>query len=96
MTKTYENALKEAFPEIDAGIQPFGSRVLVQIRTAKKKTAFSHTKGEEAGAHHYLSRWQLQSLPVLQLRGFEARHTEFRSVSQMPQTKLWSKQPHCG
>ena len=39
MTKTYENALKEAFPEIDAGIQPFGSRVLVQIRTAKKKTA---------------------------------------------------------
>ena len=39
MTKTYENAMKEAFPAIDAGIQPFGSRVLVQIRTAKKKTA---------------------------------------------------------
>lgn len=31
--------LKEAFPEADAGIQPFGSRVLVQIRTPKKKTA---------------------------------------------------------
>jgi co-chaperonin GroES (HSP10) len=31
--------LKEAFPEIDPGIQPFGSRVLVQIRTPKTKTA---------------------------------------------------------
>ena len=39
MTKTYENAMKEAFPAIDAGIQPFGSRVLVQIRTAKTQTA---------------------------------------------------------
>lgn len=30
--KTYE----EAFPAVDAGIRPFGSRVLVQIRTPKK------------------------------------------------------------
>jgi len=36
---TYEDALAEAFPAVDAGIQPFGSRVLVQIRTAKTKTA---------------------------------------------------------
>ena len=36
---TYEDALAEAFPAVDAGIQPFGSRVLVQIRTAKRKTA---------------------------------------------------------
>jgi co-chaperonin GroES (HSP10) len=34
--KTYEDALAEAFPAVDAGIQPFGSRVLVQIRTAIK------------------------------------------------------------
>lgn len=34
--KTYENALEEAFPVANAGIQPFGSRVLVQIRTARK------------------------------------------------------------
>ena len=39
MTTTYEEAMKEAFPDVDPGIQPFGSRVLVQIRTAKTKTA---------------------------------------------------------
>ena len=36
--KTYENALAMAFPAVDAGIQPFGSRVLVQIRTPKTIT----------------------------------------------------------
>lgn len=39
MTTTYEDALAEAFPAVDAGIQPFGSRVLVQIRTPKTKTS---------------------------------------------------------
>lgn len=38
MTTTSENALAEAFPAVDAGIQPFGSRVLIQIRTPKKKS----------------------------------------------------------
>lgn len=38
MTQTYEDALAEAFPAVSAGIQPFGSRVLVQIRTPKTKT----------------------------------------------------------
>ena len=37
MTTTSEDALAEAFPAADAGVQPFGSRVLVQIRTPKKK-----------------------------------------------------------
>ena len=32
-------ALAEAFPTADPGIKPFGSRVLVQIRTPKTKTA---------------------------------------------------------
>ena len=36
---TYENALAEAFPVAQAGIQPFGSRVLVQIRSPRQKTA---------------------------------------------------------
>ena len=36
MTMTFENAMVEAFPAVDAGIQPFGSRVLIQIRTPKK------------------------------------------------------------
>tara|TARA_R110002074_G_scaffold209867_1_gene378852 strand:- start:3591 stop:4001 length:411 start_codon:yes stop_codon:yes gene_type:complete len=35
----YENALAEAFPAVDAGIQPFGSRILVQIRTTQARTA---------------------------------------------------------
>lgn len=39
MTMTYENAIAEAFPAAEAGIQPFGSRVLVQIRTPKRTTA---------------------------------------------------------
>ena len=30
--------LAEAFPEVDAGAKPFGSRVLVQFRTPKKKS----------------------------------------------------------
>lgn len=39
MTQTYEHALAEAFPKVSPGVQPFGSRVLVQIRTPKTKTA---------------------------------------------------------
>jgi len=38
VTMTCEDALAEAFPAVEAGIQPFGSRVLIQIRTAKKKS----------------------------------------------------------
>jgi co-chaperonin GroES (HSP10) len=33
------SGLEEAFPQTDPGIKPFGSRVLVQIRTPKSKTA---------------------------------------------------------
>jgi co-chaperonin GroES (HSP10) len=33
------NALLEAFPVVDAGVEPLGSRVLVQIRTPKTRTA---------------------------------------------------------
>ena len=39
MTTIYENALAEAFPAVEAGIQPFGSRVLVQISTPKSTSA---------------------------------------------------------
>ncbi len=38
-TISNENALAEAFPAVDAGVQPFGSRVLVQIRTPKTMTS---------------------------------------------------------
>lgn len=33
------DALQEAFPIANPGIQPFGSRILVQIRSPKTKTA---------------------------------------------------------
>lgn len=33
------DAMREAFPEANPGIVPFGSRILVQIRTPKTKTA---------------------------------------------------------
>lgn len=38
MTENYESKLEEAFPAVDAGVQPFGSRILVQIRTPKTKS----------------------------------------------------------
>jgi len=37
--KTSEDALATAFPAADPGIQPFGSRVLVQIRNPRQKTS---------------------------------------------------------
>ena len=38
MSMTSEDALAEAFPDVDPGVQPFGSRVLVQIRTPRRIT----------------------------------------------------------
>lgn len=38
LTYSYEG-LAEAFPEVDSGVKPYGHRVLVQIRTAKSRTA---------------------------------------------------------
>jgi co-chaperonin GroES (HSP10) len=34
----FDMSLEEAFPAVDPGLRPYGSRVLVQIRSAKKKT----------------------------------------------------------
>lgn len=36
MSTTFESAWAEAFPDVHPGIQPFGSRVLVQIRTPRR------------------------------------------------------------
>jgi co-chaperonin GroES (HSP10) len=49
----YDN-VDEAFPACDPGVQPFGSRVLVQIRTPKKKTAGGiMLVGETRETEHY-------------------------------------------
>lgn len=42
------DSVDEAFPQIDPGVTPFGSRVLVQIRTPKKKTRGGIILTEEA------------------------------------------------
>lgn len=34
-----ETALQEAFPDVDPGVHPLGTRVLVQVRSVKSKTA---------------------------------------------------------
>lgn len=34
----FDQTLEEAFPKVDHNLEPFGSRVLVQMRTAKKMT----------------------------------------------------------
>lgn len=33
-----ENALKEAFPDVEPGVKPLGSRILVQIRTPETRS----------------------------------------------------------
>ena len=49
----YDN-VDEAFPACDPGVMPFGSRVLVQIRTPKKKTAGGiMLVGETRETEHY-------------------------------------------
>lgn len=34
-----ETALQEAFPDVDPGVHPLGTRVLVQVRSVKSKTS---------------------------------------------------------
>jgi co-chaperonin GroES (HSP10) len=48
------DSIDEAFPTCDPGVTPFGSRVLVQIRTPKKKTAGGIVLvGETRETEHY-------------------------------------------
>ena len=48
------DSVDEAFPACDPGVTPFGSRVLVQIRTPKKKTAGGiMLVGETRETEHY-------------------------------------------
>lgn len=69
-----EQSLAEAFPETDPGIQPFGSRVLVQIRNPKQRTASgiildNGTKETE--------KWNTQSAKVISMGplAFKNRNT---------------------
>lgn len=68
-------ALNEAFPDANPGIEPYGSRVLVQIRTPKSRTASgiildSGTKDTE--------RWNTQVGKVISVGplAFKNRNTQ--------------------
>ena len=55
-------SLDEAFPVIDPGVQPFGSRVIVQIRSAKNKTAGGIILPEDT---QETERWNTQAAKVV-------------------------------
>lgn len=56
------NSLDEAFPTVDPGVVPFGSRVLVQIRTAKNKTTGGIIIPEDA---RETEKWNVQTAKVV-------------------------------
>ena len=68
------NNLTEAFPCVEPGLVPFGSRVLVQIRSAKKTSAggiILHTETRETEI------WNTQIAKVVKLGplAFKNRNT---------------------
>ena len=85
MTTTYEDALAEAFPAVNAGVQPFGSRVLVQIRTPRKVTKggiilATDTKDTE--------KWNTQVAKVVSIGplAFKNRDTQQRRCFRGPKS----------
>lgn len=56
------DSLDEAFPKVDPGVQPFGSRVIVQIRSAKSKTAGGIILPEDT---QETERWNTQVAKVV-------------------------------
>ncbi len=75
MITTSENAMAEAFPEVNPGVQPFGSRVLVQIRTPKTKTSggiILHSESRDT------EKWNTQVAKVISVGplAFKNRNTQ--------------------
>jgi co-chaperonin GroES (HSP10) len=56
------SGIDEAFPPVDPGVEPFGSRVIVQIRTAKSKTAGGIILPEDV---QETERWNTQVAKVV-------------------------------
>lgn len=75
MSMTSEDALAEAFPAVDAGVQPFGSRVLVQIRTPRKVTKGGIILSSET---QDTERWNTQIAKVVSVGplAFKNRNTQ--------------------
>lgn len=79
------DALAEAFPEVDAGVTPYGSRVLVQIRTPKVKSAGGIYLGNET---RETEKWNTQVAKVIAIGplAFRNRNTQ----------QLWPEGKWCG
>lgn len=67
--------LVEAFPGVDPGVQPFGSRVLVQIRTPKRKSAGGIILGTDT---RETEKWNTQVAKVISVGplAFKNRNTQ--------------------
>lgn len=64
VTSSESTELKEAFPECDPGVRPFGSRVLVQIRNPRQKTKggiILHGETKET------EKWNTQAAKVISM-----------------------------
>lgn len=62
---TREDRLQRAFPEVDPGVKPLGSRLLVQIRRAPKTTASGNILLTEESKD--TEKWNTQIAKVLAL-----------------------------
>jgi co-chaperonin GroES (HSP10) len=77
-------SLSDAFPEVDPGVQPFGDRVLVQIRTPKRQSAGGIILVEETQETEI---WNTQVAKVLSLGP-----TAFRNQDTL---ELWKEGVWC-
>jgi co-chaperonin GroES (HSP10) len=68
------DSLEDAFPEIDPGIIPFGSRVMVQIRRAKSQTSGGIYIPEEARKTE-ASNTQVSKVALVGPLAFKNRNT---------------------
>lgn len=59
-----ESAMDFAFPDVDCGMRPYGSRLIVQIRTARTVTAGGLIIPEEA---RETEKWNTQVAKVIML-----------------------------
>lgn len=67
--------IREAFPEVDPGLEPFGSRILVQIKTPMSKTKGGILIPEES---RDTEQWNTQVAKVISLGplAFHSRDTQ--------------------
>lgn len=71
------DSLDEAFPACDPGVTPFGSRVLVQVRTPKRKTKGGIILSDET---RVTDHWNTQVAKVLAVGPLAFRNRETQAL----------------